>query len=308
MIFSFQNRPNDTMQFSEPKVLISQSELTRLLNLSKEKETPSQDNTPVKVQKLNENFLKKKQLDKFQTDQQWDRLNYRLRPILSSSLSSAQVPNSLDKTTTDSSFKKTSVVDDEDDTVDETMDTSDRFELVDYIESNLPKSMVGRGLLLYKILLKHPEIRITKDKIFVNDERLPSNTINIFRHLIGKSKNLHYDLLPLLRVLSLEHNDQLNRIIGNKEANSILKERVSFDERLAVTSTPRLSKSARKRKSRRKKDDDDEDDDDDDLTFMEAKDDSFTSAVGSPSSSTSKRGSGESASSSTTMKWRDFFR
>ena len=133
-------------------------------------------------------------------------------------------------------------------------------------------------------------------------------TINIFRHLIGKSKNLHYDLLPLLRVLSLEHNDQLNRIIGNKEANSILKERVSFDERSAVTSTPRLSKSARKRKSRRKKDDDDEDDDDDDLTFMEAKDDSFTSAVGSPSSSTSKRGSGESASSSTTMKWRDFFR
>ena len=96
--------------------------------------------------------------------------------------------------------------------------------------------------MLFRIFTVYPQIKVTKQRIFVNDRRLPSNTLSIIKHLLGPSKRLTYDLRPLFDVFPLDAIDQLLQIIRNNEAKEYLLQRESMlqsMQRPQLSSTPR---------------------------------------------------------------------
>ena len=285
------------LQWSEPKVLISKKQLDRILNGQSQ---PQQNVTSdVAVQQKDANFASAQKLNKIELDKKWARLNSRLGPIISSSVSVPSPPSS-----TSSSFPPASTQ-----AAKSALETDDSNltlnsnELVDFIESNLSKNMAGRSLLLARILLAHPEIKISKKRIYVNDQALPSSTVNILRHLIGRFNRLHYDLTPLLFVLSQDYNDQLLRLIQNKEFRDLLKN----------PSAPLLS-STPKRKKNKAEEDEKEDmftEDNGHSEFM-TDDLSDDEANNTPLQGTmnlalakQKKGSGQRATRTTRFRWLD---
>ena len=203
------------LKYSEPKLLFSKKELDRILSLN----TPSPPplTSDILVEKKNVDFASQRNLNKIDVDEKWSKLNKRLSPLVTPLTSAASTVPSTPPLITNND-------DDDEDNEDDQRDvTASPNEIVDHVEQYMPRSMVNRALLLCNIFLKHPEIRITKKKIYVNGDPLPSSTINVLRHLVGPYKDLHYDLTPLFQVLSTAYDDQLIRLIGNKQGKKLLQ-------------------------------------------------------------------------------------
>ena len=242
------------------------------------------------LDQIRNGFLSKKRATKNELDEQWKQFGSRVSKLPPIPTSVEIAPANILKTSPSSNKGTPTIIDETTEEEEEEKEDSreaadDTLELVDHIESSLPRSYQGRGLLLLNVFKTHPEIKVTKSRIYVNDKPLPSSTINIILNLVGKYKLLKYNLIPLFQILAINVNDQLLRIIQNSEAKNILREARDLTRSFArqKTSTP----------IKKQLFDDpnvtEDDDDDTDATFQDA-----------PSTTKKKKGSG------IIIKWKNF--
>ena len=219
------------LKYSEPKVLFSKRELDRILNLNKPMAEPL--TSDLQSIKNNIDFASNSALSKIEENKKWNKISEKLTPIVNPiqtrNISMPDISLAQDQAISQSDISQTD-------------NTLGNNELVDFLEESFPATSRGRALMLARILEEHPEIKITKRKIFVNERPLPSTTINVLKHLIGTSKKLHYNLMPLFQVLSLSREKELLKLIRNKEALNILRSptsgEVDLESQGVLTSTP----------------------------------------------------------------------
>ena len=99
------------MQFSEKKVLLSDEDYNKLLNLSKKKDSDVPTGTDIQLQKLNNDFIKNKIIKENMNAQLWQKLDKRLQtlsPIKTNNVSQLPVSSLLAATQPSSSSSNVS--------------------------------------------------------------------------------------------------------------------------------------------------------------------------------------------------------
>ena len=119
-------------------------------------------------------------------------------------------------------------------------------DVLGFLEQNTNKTNRSRVLKLYNLLRQNPSVRVTKDKIYVDDQPLPNAaTLDIMKHLVGRAGKLKYSgLNPLLDALS---DQNVKGIVQNKGALTMLNK---AHHTPLKTSTPKKEPSFRRPKSR----------------------------------------------------------
>ena len=223
------------MEYAEKKVLIDKKDFDALLNQGPFRTDPILDApnvTSVKLQQLNDNFIKEKTRKKNQKDVEWNRLASRLQPIISPLYNpvpnnTANEPISPANTTLNNSADQ-------------------EADIVDYLDEKIANNQRNKAQRLYRILLSHPnEIRVTKLRIYVNDQQLPGTTLSIIKNLIGRSRTLSYNVDKLLDVIATDPGTE--NLIGNWQALQYIQKQSGPN----LTSTPGawVKKKASKSKS-----------------------------------------------------------
>ena len=191
------------MEYAEKKVLIDKKDFDALLNQGPFRTDPILDApnvTSVKLQQLNDNYIKEKTRKKNQKDVEWNRLASRLQPIISP-LYNPVPNNTANETISPANTTLNNSADQEAD-------------IVDYLDEKIANNQRNKAQRLYRILLSHPdEIRVSKLRIYVNGQQLPGTTLSIIKNLIGRSRTLSYNVDKLLDVIATDPGAE--NVIGN---------------------------------------------------------------------------------------------
>ena len=287
------------MNHSIKKVLLSQDEYQRLLDRTKPFDAA------IRLQEINSNMIKDKIIKKNNEAVALKKLDEQIQSLTPIKTQSVNVPPSLSQsvnlpaqttpqTTTPSASQPSTnqpSVHHPNTTSRPVSPTNSRpvspTNMLSFLQDNTNKTNRPKVLRLYNLLRQNPSVRVTRDKIYVDNQVLPNApTLEVLKHLVGRAANLKYSTInPLLEVLS---NQNVKGIIQNKKALTMLAKTPALSALPVAplkTSTPKRNKSQKAKTdesdvffsqdSNEWEDDDDNDDgndaDDDEPTLRDEK-------------------------------------
>ena len=224
------------MNHSVKKVLLTQDEYQRLLASTK----PS--NADVRLQQINANMIKDKIIKKNNEAQALKKLDEQIQsltpiktqtvnaqPSLSQSVNlpppPPPAPPSTPPPTQPPSPNQSSASQPSPSQSparpSQSQPPTHQQDMLSFLQENTNKTNRPKVLKLYNLLRQNPSVRVTKDKIFVDDQVLPNApTLEVMKHLVGRAANLKYSTInPLLEVLS---DENVKGIVQNKQALTML--------------------------------------------------------------------------------------
>ena len=237
------------MNHSIRKVLLSQDEYQRLLDNTK----PSY--ASIRLQEINSNMIKDKIIKKNNEAQALKKLDEQIQkltpiktqstnvvPSLSQSvnLPSQTAPQTATPPTSSPSTNPTSPINPT--SQPSTSQSVGPSDMLSFLEQNTNKTNRPKVLKLYNLLRQNPSVRVTKDKIYVDNQVLPNApTLDVLKHLVGRAANLKYSTInPLLEVLT---NQNVKGVIQNKKALTMLTQTPTSTVPPLKTSTPKRNRS-----------------------------------------------------------------
>ena len=225
------------MQFSEKKVLLSDEDYNKLLNLSKKKDSDVPTGTDIQLQKLNNDFIKNKIIKENMNAQLWQKLDKRLQtlsPIKTNNVSQLPVSSLLAATQPSSSSSNVSQfrssqppqqqqqLQQQQQSFSSPSKGRSEENVREFLEENTNKTNRNKVLRLYDLLIRNPSVDVTPSNIYVAGTKIVGSTVNVLKHLVGRAAKLTYNVDLLLAALS-EDPSSVN-LIHNKQASSILRD------------------------------------------------------------------------------------
>ena len=237
------------MNHSIRKVLLSQDEYQCLLDNTK----PS--DASIRLQEINSNMIKDKIIKKNNEAQALKKLDEQIQkltpiktqstnvvPSLSQSvnLPSQTAPQTATPPTSSPSTNPTSPINPT--SQPSTSQSVGPSDMLSFLEQNTNKTNRPKVLKLYNLLRQNPSVRVTKDKIYVDNQVLANApTLDVLKHLVGRAANLKYSTInPLLEVLT---NQNVKGVIQNKKALTMLTQTPASTVPPLKTSTPKRNRS-----------------------------------------------------------------
>lgn len=89
------------------------------------------------------------------------------------------------------------------------------------LKGKISSGLMNKAVKLYTFLSKLPEVKIGAKSIYVDNQKLVGNAIDIIDDLIRTKKDLTFDSVPLIKVAS--QNPEFEKLIFNKGAKTLIK-------------------------------------------------------------------------------------